>query len=96
MNYSSPASLFDDREVLAHDGEIELSEPTRANVASTRLEAAGDAWLAERGFDHNANELMPDGEPVASTCLMSQGRRVSEGRGAQPRPEFVSEAALHN
>ncbi|MEK9282809.1 hypothetical protein MTR72_24795 [Bradyrhizobium sp. ISRA442] len=96
MTYTTPASLFDDREALAHDGETDLNEPVRASVASQRLEAAGDAWLAERGFDANANELTADGEPIASECLMSQGKRVSEARAAQPRPEFVSEAALHS
>ncbi|ERF85901.1 MAG: hypothetical protein C207_01076 [Bradyrhizobium sp. DFCI-1] len=95
MSYTSPASLFDNREALARDGETDVNELTCA-TASKHLEAAGDAWLAERGFDANANELTPDGVHVASTCLMSQGKRVSEARAAQPRPEFVSEAALHS
>lgn len=72
MSYTSLASLFDNREALARGGETDVGETTCA-TASKHLETAGDAWLAERGFDANANELTPGGAHVVSTCLMSQG-----------------------
>lgn len=95
MNHDTPASLFDDREALARDGETELREPFSATTASKSLEADGTAWLARHGDDANGNPLGTDGTPVPSEDIMSLGKRVSEKRSA-PRPEFVSEAVLHS
>ncbi|WP_407194284.1 hypothetical protein [Bradyrhizobium sp. STM 3566] len=95
MNHDTPASLFDDREALARDGETELREPLCTTTASKSLEADGTAWLAQHGDDANGNPLGTDGAPVASEDIMSLGKRVSEKRGAL-RPEFVSEAALNS
>jgi deoxycytidylate deaminase len=86
-------SLFDDREALAHDGEIELTESRSAISDSEwrRREAKGSAKLAKHGYDTNGDLL----GPVAGQDIMTQGKRVSEKRNS-PRPDFVSEAALHS
>lgn len=89
------SSLFDDREALARDGEIELTESHFATTASKRLEIEGRTFLAQHGDDPNGNPLGADGTPVAGQDIMIQGKRVSEKRNA-PRPDFVSEAALHS
>jgi len=89
------SSLFDDREALARDGEIELTESHFATTASKRLEIEGRTFLAQHGDDPNGNPLGADGTPVAGQDIMTQGKRVSENRNAT-RPDFVSEAALHS
>ncbi|MGY3514160.1 hypothetical protein [Bradyrhizobium lupini] len=87
MNHHAPASLFDNREALARNGEKE--ETNTFTSASKRLEAAGTDWLAKHGSDANGNPLGADGAHAASEDLMSQGKSVNS-----PGADFVSDSAL--
>ena len=63
------SSLFDDREALARDGEIELTE-ARSTISDSewrRREAKGNAELAKHGYDTNGDLL----GPVASQDIMT-------------------------
>lgn len=97
MTYTHPASLFDNREALARDGETEQTESRRMSAVSKRLEDEATALLSQHGDDANGKPLCFDseGELVASEDLMDQGKQVRENRNA-PRAEFVSDVAFHD
>jgi hypothetical protein len=92
--------LFDDREALARDGEIEQTESYDATISDAewrRRTAEADATLKQNGYDDkNAKPLDADGESAPSQDLMSTGRRLSVKANAKRPEQFLDDAALHN
>jgi hypothetical protein len=86
------SSLFDDREAFALD-DIEAPDQETKHLSHPD---DPESIARSRAQEIKADRLLveADGKP-ANKDLMTHGKRVSEKHNA-PRPEFVSEAALHS
>jgi hypothetical protein len=85
-------SLFEDHEAIALD-DIEATDQETKHL---RHPDDPESIARSRAQEIKADRLLveADGKP-ANKDLMTHGKRVSEKRNA-PRPDFVSEAALHS
>lgn len=87
-----PASLFENREALARDGETPSPMPlTKAPTASKRREQDADAALKRAGFDACGNPL----DAVPSEDIMTRGKRaMMTCQETAPDSDWLTVAAL--
>ncbi|WP_338687729.1 hypothetical protein V5279_22510 [Bradyrhizobium sp. 26S5] len=91
---SIQSALFDNREALANEGEIERKEAlTRAATASEALALDADNELAKAGYDKNGNRLGSDDKPVPSDDIMSNRKRSMMPRNATDESNWLTISA---